>query len=82
MTGVCKKMWPDFPKSKSTPPDHSGGDKKNITDDVLDITTGVTTRSLRGEGEHGGNDTTWSVTKVCPRRVKSCLEATRRVFGG
>ena len=47
---------------------------KGIGDDVQDLTTGVTTRSLSGvEGERAGNDTTRSATRVCRRRVESGL---------
>ena len=47
---------------------------EGIGDDVQDLTTGVTTRSLRGvEGKQARNDTTRSATQVSLRRVESCL---------
>ena len=56
---------------------------KGIGDDVQDLTTGVTTRSLSGvEGERAGNDTTRLATQVCRRRVESGLGGHEEGVGG
>ena len=62
-----------FRKTRSTSPS-SDIDNEGDEDDVRDVTTEVTTRSLSGvEGELTGNDTTLSATQVGPRTVKSGL---------
>ena len=62
-----------FQKPQSTPPP-SDIAIEGIIDDDPDLTTGVTTRSLRGvEGEPAGKDTTRSATQVCRRPLESCL---------
>ena len=85
-TGVCKIYAHCFQNINPMVSKYTPFPKRIITISTLsnrlrrhqrrrsDLTTGVTTRSLRGvEGERAGNDTTRSVTKVCWRRVESGL---------
>ena len=60
-------------RSKSTSPSCSTA-SKTFQDGHGVITTGVTTWGLKGSvGVSSKNDTTWSATQVCRRRVESGL---------